>query len=107
VCVYGFFKMWFVVLKKAAMQGDSMAQANVGLMYATGTGTNTDKARGYAWYSLAASGGNTFAIISRNNLMLSMNWEELNQAQAISFDLYHRIEKMAKAETFEPDTVQK
>ena len=92
---------------KAAMQGDIMAQANIGLMYATGTGTDIDKARGYAWYSLAASGGNTFAAINRNNMMLDMSWEELNQAQAISFDLYHRIEKMVEPETFEPDAAQK
>jgi TPR repeat protein len=101
------YKKALELYEKAAMQGDSMAQANVGLMYATGTGINTDKARGYAWYSLAASAGNTFATISRNNLMLNMNWEELNQAQAISFELYHRIEKMAKTEPFEPNPVQK
>lgn len=93
--------------EKAALQGDVTAQANTGLMYATGTGTNIDKARGYAWYSLASSSGNTFATISRNNLMLSMTWEELNQAQAISFALYQRIEKIAKSGPFDPDTVQK
>ncbi len=101
------YKKALELYEKAAMQGDSMAQANIGLMYATGTGTYTDKARGYAWYSLAASAGNTFATISRNNLMVNMNWEELNQAQAISFDLYHRVEKIAQPETFEPDTIQK
>lgn len=101
------YKKALELYEKAAMQGESMAQANVGLMYATGTGTNTDKARGYAWYSLAASAGNTFATISRNNLMLNMNWEELNQAQSISFELYQRIEKMAKTEPFEPNPVQK
>jgi hypothetical protein len=101
------YKKALELYEKAAMQGDSMAQANIGLMYATGTGINTDKARGYAWYSLAASAGNTFATISRNNLMLSMSWEELNQAQAISLELYQRIEKMAKTESFEPNPVQK
>ena len=92
---------------KAAMQGDIMAQANIGLMYANGTGTDINKARGYAWYSLAASGGNTFAAINRNNMMLDMSWEELNQAQAISFELYHRVEKMVAPETLEPDAAQK
>jgi hypothetical protein len=39
--------------------------------------------------------------------MLNMNWEELNQAQAISFDLYHRVEKIAQPESFEPGSVQR
>jgi TPR repeat protein len=80
--------------EKAALQGDPMAQANTGLMYASGTGTGTDKAKGYAWYSLAASRGNTIAAINRNSLMAEMSWEELNRAQAISLDLYRRVEKM-------------
>jgi len=83
--------------QKAALQGDIMAQANTGLMYATGQGTDRDKARGYAWYSLAASRGSTFATVNRNNLMIDMSWEELNQAQAISVDLYRQIEKFAAA----------
>ena len=82
-----------VLYEKAALQGDIMAQANTGLMYATGTGTDMDKARGYAWYSLSASQGNSFAIVNRNNLMIDMNWEELNRAQAISVELFHRVEK--------------
>lgn len=79
--------------EKAALQGDLLAQANTGLMYATGQGTDRDKARGYAWYSLAASRGSAFATVNRNNLMVDMTWEELNQAQAISLDLYRQIEK--------------
>ena len=83
--------------QKAALQGDLMAQANTGLMYATGQGTDRDKARGYAWYSLAASRGSAFATVNRNNLMIDMTWEELNQAQAISVDLYRQIEKITAA----------
>ncbi|WP_153305831.1 tetratricopeptide repeat protein [Desulfogranum mediterraneum] len=78
---------------KAAMQKDPLAQANVGMMYATGTGTGVDRARGYAWYSLAASQGNTMAVIQRNNLMVEMSWEELNHAQAISLQLFQQIEQ--------------
>jgi len=88
--------------EKAALQGDPMAQANTGLMYATGTGTDTDKAKGYAWYSLAASRGNTVAAINRNNLMADMSWEELNRAQAISVDLYRQVEKMAEPKLIVP-----
>ncbi|MBM9537177.1 tetratricopeptide repeat protein [Desulfobulbus alkaliphilus] len=80
--------------EQAALRGDVLAQANAGLMHATGTGTATDRARGYAWYSLAASRGNTIAAMYRNNLMLTMSWDELNQAQAIAVDLYRRIEQL-------------
>ena len=96
------YKKALELYEKAALQGDTMAQSNAGLMYATGTGTNRDKARGYAWYSLAASSGNAFAIKNRNNLMLDMTWEELNQAQALSFELYRRIEKIHARDSFAP-----
>ncbi len=88
--------------EKAAFQGDPLAQANTGLMYSTGTGTATDRARGYAWYSLAASRGNTTAAINRNELMADMSWEELNRAQAISLDLYRRVEKIKRSTLISP-----
>ena len=95
----GIIKKALELYEKAALQGDILAQANTGLMYATGTGTSTDKARGYAWYSLAASQGNTVAAINRNNLMIDMSWEELNRAQAISLELLPPGEKDLRAET--------
>ncbi len=90
------YKKALDLYEKAAFKGDVMAQANAGLMHALGIGTSIDKARGYAWYSLAACQGNTHAIINRNNLMLEMTWEELNRAQALSVELYNRIEKITE-----------
>lgn len=78
--------------KKAAMLGDSQAQANVGIMHATGTGVPIDTVRGYAWSSVAASRGNTTAAIYRNTLMIEMSWEELSKAQALSLELYRQVE---------------
>ncbi|MBM9613866.1 sel1 repeat family protein [Desulfobulbus rhabdoformis] len=89
--------------EKAAFQGDILAQANTGLMYATGTGTDIDRAKGYAWYSLAASRGNTMAAINRNELMTEMSWEELNGAQAISLDLYRRVENIKEPRLLGPE----
>ena len=89
--------------ERAAYQGNVLAQANVGLMYATGTGTELDRAKGYAWYSLAASRGNTMAAINRNELMTEMNWDELNSAQAISLDLYRRVENIKEAGVLSPE----
>lgn len=82
--------------EKAALQGDVLAQANLGLMHASGTGTATDRALGYAWYSLAASRGNTMASLNRSTLMAEMSWEELNRAQALSVELYRRVEQMTR-----------
>lgn len=79
---------------RAAMQNDSLAQANTGLMHAAGIGTAKDLARGYAWYSLAASKGNTTARVNRNSLMAEMSWEDLQRAQAISVELYQEIERI-------------
>lgn len=101
------YKKALELYEKAAMKGDILAQSNTGLMYANGMGTDIDKARGYAWYSLAVSGGNTFATISRNNLMRDMSWEELNRAQALSVELYYRIERMTAPDLFEPESPQK
>lgn len=100
------YKKALALYEQAALQGDIMAQANTGLMYATGTGTDMDKARGYAWYSLAASRGNTRAAINRNNLMLEMNWDELNRAQALSVELYHRIENISVPKKSTPAAAQ-
>ncbi|MDD2466306.1 MAG: tetratricopeptide repeat protein [Desulfobulbus sp.] len=90
--------------EKAALQGDPIAQANTGMMYANGTGTNTDRSKGYAWYSLAASRGNTTAAINRNDLMVDMSWEELNQAQAFSLDLYRRVENIKQPKLIAPQS---
>ncbi len=87
------FKLAEKLFHLAAMQGDIQAQYNIGLMYATGTGVDVDLIKGYAWYSLAASQGNTSAVIARNDLLIDMNWDELNVAQALSVQLYSKIEK--------------
>jgi len=75
-----------------ALQGDNAAQNNVGLMHANGLGTDVDRVEGYAWYSLAASQGNSGAMVARNNLMMLMNFEELNRAQALAVKLYNQVE---------------
>jgi len=75
-----------------ALLGDNASQNNVGLMHANGLGTDVDRVVGYAWYSLAASQGNTGAMIARNNLMVQMNFEELNRAQALAVKFFNQVE---------------
>jgi len=87
--------------REVALHGDNTAQNNLGLMYVNGLGTDVDRIRGYAWYSLAASQGNTGAVTARNALVAHMSWEELNRAQAISVDLYKKIEDIQAQSTDE------
>jgi len=87
------FAKALAIYTEVALHGDNAAQNNVGLMHVNGLGADVDRVKGYAWYSLAASQGNTSAMIARNNLMIRMSWEELNQAQALSIKLYKQVEK--------------
>ena len=44
--------------RKAADQGDAMAQAYLGYMYETGKGVENDRPQAITWYRKAAAGGN-------------------------------------------------
>jgi TPR repeat protein len=83
----------FELYKQASKHGVVFAQANLGLMYAKGIGTEIDKPRAYAWYSLAAHQGNIAAARNRNDLLKDMSWDELNLAQRITVELYNELEK--------------
>jgi len=85
------YKQALKLYKEAALMGDSSSQYNVGLMYARGLGTAIDRVKAYAWFSLAASQGNLAARVASNDLMARMNWDELNQAQALSVQLFKEV----------------
>jgi len=55
---------WF---SKAAAQGNSMAENQLGWMYQFGQGVKIDNARALTWYSLAAEQGN---LQGKNNLQI-------------------------------------
>lgn len=76
---------------EVALHGDNAAQNNVALMHENGLGTDIDRVQAYAWYNLAAGQGNTGAMVARNKLIIRMNWEELNRAQALSVRLFKQI----------------
>jgi len=60
--------------RKAAEQGEAMAQNNLGVMYENGQGVKKDRAQALGWYRKAAAQGNDRA---RNNLA------ELEQEQPV------------------------
>ena len=45
----------------------------------------------------------TAASINRNNLMMDMSWEELNRAQALSLELYRRVENVDAPKLIAPE----
>ena len=49
---------WF---RKAADQGNALAQANLGVMYADGRGVVKDEVEAYKWYLLSGAQGNANA----------------------------------------------
>ena len=49
---------WF---QKAAAQGNSVAEVNLGWMYQHGLGVQEDKAQAAGWYEKAAAQGNSLA----------------------------------------------
>jgi TPR repeat protein len=51
---YGEAMRWF---RKAADQGDALAQNNIGWMYAKGQGVPRDLSEARAWIQRAAAGG--------------------------------------------------
>jgi len=81
----------FQLYMQASVHGDVLAQANLGLMYATGAGTKIDKIRAYAWCSIAASQGNVVAARNRNAISEDMSSTEINLSQRVSVDIYNEI----------------
>ena len=72
---------WF---RKAAEQGDAMAQHNLGVSYATGNGVTQSDVNAYKWWNLAAKQGYEDAIHNLGTLAARMSKEDIEQAKNIS-----------------------
>ena len=71
-------------LKRAAEQGYALAQYELGLIYRTGYGLAMDPVKSYMWLNLAAAAGIQQAVAARDEVMRSLNSNQLAQAQKIS-----------------------
>jgi len=85
---YGDAVQWY---RQAAMSNHHTAQCNLGFMYGTGRGVPQDYVQAYAWYNLAAAGGEELARKNRDAVARTMSASQLERAQALSADLFHRI----------------
>ena len=66
---------------KAAEQGNTDAQFNLGYMYATGQGVTQNDELAHMWLNLAATEGDEEARRQRDLLAAQMTAEQINQAQ--------------------------
>ncbi len=75
----GFAKGWYALMtrdyktalsefKPLAMQGNALAQKNLGWMYFTGAGVTQDYAEAFKWYKKAAEQGNAEAQNSHGSM---------------------------------------
>jgi len=70
--------------RKAAEQGDSMAQVNLGLRYYTGEGVPKDYVQAYKWLNLAAGQRNEDAKRFLNLVENSMTTEQIAEGQQLA-----------------------
>jgi TPR repeat protein len=81
------FKEAFKWFEKAAQAGIPEAQYHLASAYMRGEGVQIDFVRAYAWYSRAASMGMPGAASARDQAALQMRPEELEKAQALSYEV--------------------
>ena len=70
--------------RKAAEQGFSQAQYNLGVSYAMGNGVPQDDVLAYMWFSLAGASGDEDAKTNRETVFKRMTPEQIAEAQKLS-----------------------
>ncbi len=78
---------------KAAEQGWTDAQLNLGLMYAYGRGMPTNFITAYVWESIAAESGSENALNSRDLIAAELTPENIKKAQERATKMLEVIEK--------------
>lgn len=69
--------------RRAAEQGFSRAQNNLGVMYEYGEGVAQDTVEAYKWYTLAAAQDHEYAKISIERLQENMEKNQIAEAQRL------------------------
>ena len=81
----------FAATKKAAERGDAVAQYKLGAMYALGEGVPKDLVEAYAWWFIAAVGGDADAANNRVILAGELTKYQLSQGQERATELFEKI----------------
>jgi TPR repeat protein len=69
-----------VHLKRAALNGDSVAQVRIGLMYQNGLVVEKSRIKAHMWYNIAVEEGLSY----RRDIARNMNVEEILTAQKLA-----------------------
>jgi len=70
--------------RKAADQGNALAQTNLGGMYLNGWGVPQDNVQAHMWYSLAAAQGENHARKNHDLLAEKMTPAQIAEAQRLA-----------------------
>jgi len=70
--------------RKAADQGNAIAQYNIGSMYATGHGVPQDDVTAHLWFSLSAAQGDEDAAKNRDLIARRMTLAQIGEAQKLA-----------------------
>ena len=79
--------------RRAAEQGEALAQYNLGVMYAEGLGVHKDYVLAHKWANLAASQGEKEAAKFRDDLAKDMNTSQIQEAQKLAREFKPKKEK--------------
>jgi TPR repeat protein len=77
--------------QKAAVQGYTAAQYNLGLMYYNGQGVRQNNKNAYAWWALTAMNGDENSRKKRDETAKKLSPSELEKAQELAAKLYDKI----------------
>ena len=78
---YAAAALWF---RKAAEQGDTRAQHDLGVMYYNGHGVPQDYVQAHMWLNLAATQGNSDAAKTRTTAAGKMTPDQITEAQKLA-----------------------
>ncbi len=70
--------------RKAAQQGNALAQFNLGGMYYNGQGVTQDYVTAHMWWNIAASKGNAISAINRDLVAKRMTPAQIAEAQKLA-----------------------
>ena len=88
-------RAFFIYRNELAPIGDKYGQYMVGFMYLTGKGVEEDRVAASAWYRLAAERGAKEFIRVRDQLMRSLNEEQLAESDLLFVDLRKKFGDLA------------
>lgn len=74
----------FISCKKAAEQGHTPAQANLGIMYVNGQGVTQDFVMAHMLWNIAAADGNEAATVNRDSVAEQMTPSQIEKAQDLA-----------------------